>query len=157
MPPASIILALTAIPVGLLGAPPILRSLILALRPWWSLLLVLNGIRLSSLLLWGSSVRLRDCGMRLRNRGRLTNLFTTPLRRLGMRPCRSALLERRWTLWIRLMLCSHRRCFRPAPPCRCILLSLLLQMFADNRITRLVAVTLTAQGMLLLGAGIFVS
>jgi hypothetical protein len=35
--------------------------------------------------------------------------------------------------------------------------SLLLQVLADNRITRLIAVTLAAQGMLLLYAGIFVS
>jgi hypothetical protein len=109
----------------------------LALRPW-CLLLTLSSPWLLPLIL--------DCRASLLRRG-----LVLWLRPLVSRP---ALLGRPRTLDILLMLprTSHPRLFLPSPLSGCgrSLFSLLLKVLADYRVTRLVAVLLAAQRMLLL-------
>jgi hypothetical protein len=83
-----------------------------------------------------------DCRTSLLGRGLV--------RRLRVLDRRTALLERRRTLGSRLRRISHRRCFLPSPLSRCGRFLLLLKVLADYRVTRLIAILLAAQRLLLL-------
>lgn len=129
VPPASfIIFVLTAALIRILRFSPTLFFLFLNLRPW-RLLLLNSSWRLSMLLYCRSML----------------------LRRLRARASRCNLRVRSWTLWHDLPLVFYRSRFLPSPlgrHRRC-LPWLLLDVLADYLVTRLVAVTLAAEFLLL--------
>jgi hypothetical protein len=120
----------------LLLLAPVMRSLLLFPHPW-GLLFTWCGFRLLPLVAHcRRRVLLRWCAIR----NRFFSVLTTPLRWLRMLVSRGTNLP-----WL-----SHLRCILPTVLCRrwCFMFYPLVQVLADDLVTRLITVTLVPQFML---------